>query len=157
EISFLLRLSGFGDADMINLYDEQGRSIPPYAAQKRPVGREITALLREFGARYFVPFSSMHRYQRRDSIWANAYHTGLSDYTVEFDSRAGKLLPAFVRYDCVRDRIDVIEPAENEPAVREPAEFGDDWSQPLEAGDREKISRYFKAISHLEEHLDFIA
>src|SRR5262249_24228811 len=47
EISFLLRLSGFGDADMINLYDEQGRSIPPYAAQKRPVGREISALLRE--------------------------------------------------------------------------------------------------------------
>lgn len=70
-ISFLLAISGFGDADMINVYGEDGSFIAPAAARKAPVGGHIARKAEPFGVRYFIPFSSMHRYQRRDSIWAN--------------------------------------------------------------------------------------
>ncbi|MCY0999082.1 hypothetical protein OWM54_18230 [Myxococcus sp. MISCRS1] len=37
--SYLLALSGYGDADMINYFTEDGQRIAPYAAAKTPVGR----------------------------------------------------------------------------------------------------------------------
>jgi hypothetical protein len=44
KASFLLKLSGFGDAEMIHLFDEEGRFISPPAAKKEPVGKQITHL-----------------------------------------------------------------------------------------------------------------
>jgi hypothetical protein len=38
----------------------------------------------------------------------------------------------------------------------DPKNFGDDWSQELEKEERDKISKYFKAVQHLERHFDFI-
>jgi L-ascorbate metabolism protein UlaG (beta-lactamase superfamily) len=156
DASFLLRLSGYGDADMINLFDEQGRRIPPRAAKKLPPGVEISGLMRHFGTKYFIPFSSMHKYQRKDSVWANEYTTELSEHAVGFDPGCGELLPAFIRYDCAKDRFEKIEPPENSLLPRDPGEFGDDWNDPLDQADAERISRYFKAISHLDKHFDFI-
>src|SRR5205809_7671922 len=48
HVSFLLSLSGFGDADMINFVDEAGTRILPYAARKYPVGRAIAAASEDF-------------------------------------------------------------------------------------------------------------
>lgn len=93
--AFLLKLTGYGDADMINVHEEDGTFVPPRAARKEPLGPEIAAVMRDYGVRFFVPFSSMHRYQRADSVWANAYGTPLEDYPVGFDRAAGELLPAF--------------------------------------------------------------
>ncbi len=73
--SFLLALSGYGDADMINFKTESGDRIPPPAAARTPVGQTIARLAELYGATYFVPFSSMHKYQRADSIWASQYTT----------------------------------------------------------------------------------
>ena len=76
--SFLLRLSGYGDADMINFFDDDGRRVPACrscgaraASRSAPTSRGMTEM---FGAKHFVPFSSFHRYQRTDSAWANAVH-----------------------------------------------------------------------------------
>lgn len=155
-ISFLLRLSGFGDADMINVYDDDGRFLDPAATPREPVGRQIGRLLDEYGARYFIPFSSMHRYQRQDSVWANRYTTRIDDYKLGFASRRGELLPPFLRYDCERDVIEEIHPPESAPASYAPEEFGDRWSDPLERDDLEAATRYFQSISHLTESFDFI-
>ena len=74
-----MRLSGYGDADMINIFDEGGeRLLPVRAAQRLPVGREVSVMMRDLRATYFIPFSSMHRYQRSDSAWANEHTTGLA-------------------------------------------------------------------------------
>lgn len=156
DVSFLLRLSGYGDADMIHLFDDQGRPIPPRAARKIAPGVEISGLMRQFGTRYFIPFSSMHKYQRADSLWANQYTTQLSDHAEGFDPSCGELLPAFIRYDCAVDRWERIDPPENALTARDPKEFGDDWTEPLEKADVEKISSYFKSFSHLYKHFDFI-
>ena len=154
--SFLLSLSGYGDADMFNFFDEDGRRIPPTIKQGAPPGWRIARAAEFFGAKFFVPFSSMHKYQRRDSIWANEYITPLTDYPKGFDSRVAEMLPAFIRYDCVRGTLEEIRPAEVPERVFEPEEFGDDWSIPLEAGEAAEVREYIRSVSHLESVVDFI-
>jgi hypothetical protein len=155
-VSFLLHLSGYGDTDMINFFDEDGNRIAPRAAKKRPVGRSIANMTRRWGTRYFVPFSSMHNYRRADSIWASRYATELADYPRGFESKTSELLPAFIRYDLAKDRYEEIHPCQNPSEALDPKTFGDDWSEPLRAGDELRINNYFKAISHLTTFLDFI-
>ena len=71
--SFLLRLFSYGDADMINYFQEDGTHILPAAAKKRPVGPVMQGYAEMFGVTDVIPFSCFHRYQRRDSIWVNEY------------------------------------------------------------------------------------
>jgi len=157
KISFLLRLSGFGDADMINIFGESGeRLLPVRAAQRLPVGKEISLMMRDMRTKYFVPFSSMHRYQRADSIWADEHTTDLSDYAKGFDETLGTMLPAFVRYDCLKDTYCPINPPAQVRKVYEPEEFGDNWSDVLEADEIRAVRRYFTGIEHLGEHFDYI-
>jgi hypothetical protein len=156
KTSFLLRLSGFGDADMINVFDHGGNRIPPPAAKRHPVGKQIAFQLQMFPTRYFIPFSSMHRYQRADSVWAEEYTTKLSDYPVGFDSDRSQLLPAFVRYDCGNDTYLPLSPVEKSVEIHAPSEFGDDWGEQLGAADLQKITKYFRVIEHLSEHFDFL-
>lgn len=120
------------------------------------MGKQIAFELEVFPTRYFIPFSSMHRYQRADSFWANEYTTKLLDYPVGFDLDTSRLLPAFIRYDCSDDRYIQILPPERGPEIHSPAEFGDDWEEQLDAADLEKITRYFRAIEHLSDHFDFL-
>ena len=156
RVSFLLSLSGFGDADMINFFDEDETRVLPYAAKKYPVGRSIAAETDDFGVRFFVPFSSFHKYQRKDSVWAEAYRTTLEDYPQGFYLQPRRLLPAFIRYDCLNDTVQEIKPPETAAVVFEPERFGDNWSDPLDAADVAELRTYFKSFAHLEKWLDFI-
>ncbi|HEX6984006.1 MAG TPA: hypothetical protein VF170_01460, partial [Planctomycetaceae bacterium] len=154
--SCLLSLSGYGDADMINFFDEAGRRIPRDDARAVPPGGAIARMTEFFGARFFVPFSSMHRYQRRDSVWANEFSTGLSEYAQGFDSRSAEILPPYIRYDCVRDDVEEIRPAPVPDRVVEPEVFGDDWSVQLEPADVRKLRDYFRSVRHLETVLGHV-
>ena len=120
-------------------------------------GQEVARITAEWGTKYFIPFSSHHVFQRADSVWAEKYGIPLSKYPVGFESKSSELLPAFIRYDLEKDRFEQLDPPERKVEPLDPREFGDDWSEPLEPSDVAKTSRYFKAISHLEEFLDFIA
>jgi hypothetical protein len=154
--SYLLRLSGHGDADMINKFDEEGRRIPPLAAQKNPVGAAIARDTEGYGARFFIPFSSMHRYQRADSVWANAYTTSLEDYGVGFASKRCELLPAFVRVDLLQDAVTPLAPPAEPLRALDPREFGDDWEEPLERGDAEAIATYIRSVERVRRKFGFI-
>lgn len=157
QVSFLLRLSGYGDADMINIFDEGGeRLLPVRAAQRLPVGKEVSVMMRDLRATYFIPFSSMHRYQRSDSAWANEHTTGLADYSVGFDSKLGAMLPAFIRYDCLTDSYQALNPSEQPRRIHEPEEYGDHWSDPLDPDEVGAVRSYFTGIEHLGDHFDYI-
>lgn len=158
--SFLLRLTGYGDADMMNFFDEDGKRLtPPGLHRKRagvPLGPAVAKLADSFGVTYFVPFSSMHRYQREDSVWANECTTSVDEHAVGFESKRCRILPAFVRYDLVADRAEPIAPPAM-PARALPArDFGDDWSEPLEPQELEAAGRYFRSIEHLASFLDYV-
>jgi hypothetical protein len=158
--SFLLRLSGYGDADMINFVDEHGTRVPSLAQLRRESGFEVGAesarMAETFGATHFVPFSSFHRYQRTDSAWANAFTTSVDDYTKGFRSDTVEALPPFVRYDCTTDAWDAIRPAPAPDVAAEPSEFGDDWSEQLEGRDVVAIARYFRSIERLARSIDSV-
>jgi hypothetical protein len=157
RVSFHLQLSVCGDADMINIWRDDGTFIEPRSVRQRAAGKLIARETARWGTKYFIPFSSMHIYQRADSVWARKYGTKLSDYAVGFESESSELLPAFIRYDVVKQTYDPLAPPARCPAPIDPKECGDDWSEPLESADKQKITRYFKAISHLQEFLDFVS
>jgi hypothetical protein len=154
-VSFLLRLSGYGDADMMNFYDEAGNFITPAAALRIPIGRGIQETTERFGTKYFIPFSSMHRYQRDDSVWANEYVAGLAEYATGFNSKTSQLLPAFIRYNCLSDSYEKISPKEIPDTVRPSTEFGDHWSDELEKDEVELAKKYFGAIESLTDRIGY--
>jgi hypothetical protein len=154
--SFLMCLTGYGDTDMINIWREDGSFVEPRAARKRPVGRTIARLNHAWGTRYFVPFSSMHIYERQDSVWARKYRTDLQDYVVGFDSAVSQLLPAFISYDVERGRWEPLAPRPRTVEAKPPAEFGDDWSEELDADDKTRVANYFKSAEYLADYLNFI-
>lgn len=154
--TFLACLTGYGDADMIHFHDEQGRLIPPAAAQKQEFGPAIAAMLAHYGIQYFAPSSSMHRYNRTDSVWADAYATPIEAHQQGFDGGARTCLPAFVQFDLHTGCYERIDPPANDGPPEPPAAFGDDWSTPLEADDLALLRSYFGQFVHLREHFDFV-
>jgi hypothetical protein len=158
--SFLLRLSGFGDADMINFVDDDGQRVPSLAQVRRErgfeVGADVARMTETFGASHFVPFSSFHRYQRTDSVWANEWTTPVAEYARGFRSDRVALLPAFVRYDVTTGSWEAIDPPPAPEVAFAPEEFGDDWSEPLERDDVATLRTYFTSVERLARHLDRI-
>ena len=144
---------------MANFFDESGTRVPSLAELRKSagwqVGAEVGRMTDGFGADAFVPFSSFHRYERADSVWANEITTDVADYARGYSARA-ELLPAFVRYDCLGATWDAIDPPRRAPMVRDPAECGDDWSEELDADDERLVRGYFGGIEGLARHLDTV-
>jgi hypothetical protein len=158
--SFLLRLTGFNDADMMNFFDEDGNRIAPPALQRKragvPLGEAVAKLAESFGVTYFIPFSSMHRYQREDSVWANECTTSVEEHAIGFDSKRCRILPAFIRYDLLADSATPINPPAMPALALAAKAFGDDWSEQLDRQEVDTASRYFQAIEHLATFLDYV-
>jgi L-ascorbate metabolism protein UlaG (beta-lactamase superfamily) len=153
-VSFLLKLFSYGDTDMNNFFDEEGRRITPL--KRFPLGNQVTYWAELYGAKYVIPFSSFHEYKRTDSIWANEF---VDDWPAHRDGLAStrfELLPAFVRYDCERDALEEIAPARREVVAVDPSVFGDDWSEELEPEEIAAVERYFRNFEGLRDHLDFV-
>jgi hypothetical protein len=158
--SLLLRLTGFNDADMMNFFDEAGNRIsPPALLRKRsgvPLGPAVARLAETFGVTHFIPFSSMHCYQREDSVWANECTTSAEAHAVGFESKRCIILPAFVRYDLLADSAEPINPPLEPAVVLPPRDFGDDWSEDLDGEELKIANRYFQSIDHLATFLDYV-
>ncbi len=152
--SWLLCLTGYGDADMIHFFDEAGARVLPDAAMKVALGPGIAGLLQHYGIKGFIPFSSMHRYQRADSIWANEFTTEIDEHRRDFPQGQGiEILPAFVRMDLAREALTELHPRELPEVVHPPEKFGDSWADPLSAEDAAKLRDYFAPIEHLRTFL----
>ncbi|MBZ0151454.1 MAG: MBL fold metallo-hydrolase [Planctomycetes bacterium] len=149
-------LTGYGDADMINFVDEQGRRVPPLAAQKIPCGPGIKATLDYYDLDIFAPSSAMHRYNRTDSGWADEYATPIDAHGIDFDGGRRTLLPAFVQYDLHTGSYEKIDPPANDGPLQDPAVFGDDWTTPLDAEDVKALRAYFTSFEHLHSVLGFL-
>ncbi|MCA8954336.1 MAG: MBL fold metallo-hydrolase [Planctomycetes bacterium] len=149
-------LTGYGDADMINFFDEQGHRVLPQAAKKAPCGPGIKGMLDHYDIDYFAPSSSMHRYNRTDSGWADEFATPIDAHEQRFDGGRRTLLPAYVQFDLHTGRYEKTNPKPNDGPLRDPAEFGDDWTTPLEAGDVATLQRYFDRVEHLRTFLGHV-
>jgi len=152
--SYLLRLSGYGDAGMINFFDPNGnrieRKVDPL------VGRWLALYARRVGAKSVIPFSSFHRFQREDSAWANRYTTPLSAYWDGFDERLAEFIAPFVSIDCASGEILNLDPPEAPFSLHKPEEFGDSWSDELGGDDKRVLDDYFRRKEMLHDMLGFV-
>ena len=87
--SLLLKLAGYGDADMINIFDSNGIFIEPAAAKKPAPGYLLTQNALKINATHAMHFSSFHKYVREDSIWANKYVTPENDLDRGWSNKIG--------------------------------------------------------------------
>ena len=126
------------------------------AAAKAPIGPTIAEVLHAFQINNFVPASSMHKYHRTDSAWANEYTTPADAHGEGFESDSARILPPFVHRDFANDEVSGINPPETPDDLQEPEEFGDDWSDELEPGDLERIRAYLAPVTHLRRALGFV-
>ena len=152
--SYVLRLSGYGDADMINFFDFGGKRVE--RKYDPLVGRWLSQYAQRIGARSVIPFSSFHQYQREDSAWANAYTTPLFAYREGFDERLAEFINPFVWIDCASGEILNLDPPKACSSLRKPEEFGDSWSDELSIDDRRLLADYFRRKEALYDMLGFL-
>lgn len=153
--SYLLSLASYGDADMINFYDEDGQFVVPPAKNNLSVGGHLSMVAKSLSLKGFVPFSSHHQYQREDSIWAQEYTTPLNAYETDLDNSLNFVKP-FSVIDCENNTNFPIEVEEIKVEVKKPSEFGDNYSDVLERSDLLKINDYFQKRKELFKFLNFI-
>ena len=154
---FLLRLVSWGDADMINFYNDHNDFILPLAASKKPCGESYSFHLKKWGCNMILPFSSMHKYVRKDSIKMNEFVTPLDMHYEKFNSKCGEMLPAFIQWNTENQQFKKINPSENNNEHLSPEFFGDYWSDQLSKEDEKSISEYFSKFDHLKNKFGFLS
>ena len=151
--SFYLRLHCWGDADMINLFDGEGKRIPPAAARKFPVGRDIKSGMKRFNCNVAIPFSCHHQYQRRDSFWANDFVTPVELMSQGFkNDKQYTLLPAFQNIELKDNKYFATDLNPEKIIIDNPiheSNFGDDWHSLLTKKQINECRDYFSEISSL--------
>ena len=157
ENKFLLRLINWGDADMINIFDHHQNFILPQAANKPEVGIQYHNLMKSWNCNYAIPFSAFHKYIRKDSIKMNQFITPLKNHSDGFKDTYGSLLPAFIRWDCLKNDYQKISVEENNQLPQEPGLFGDNWSDDLDKNDIKEIQNYFLKIESLKKYWGIIS
>jgi hypothetical protein len=153
--SYVLALSGYGDADMINIYDESGEFVLPRAAKRPSVGAQLTNLCKATGARAFIPSSSFHQYQREDSIWAQTYTTPFDAFQKGL-APGVEFIPPFSAVDCRTGNIETRAHEELAVTPRPASDYGDNWTDQLEAEDVAAIEAYFKRKEPVRKHFGFV-
>ncbi|MDB9997793.1 MBL fold metallo-hydrolase [bacterium] len=153
---FLLQLHNWGDADMINLYDEGGSFILPNAASQPQVGKYYTRKMKNLNCNYAIPFSAFHKFVREDSVHMNQFSTPLEKHGEGYDDKYGELLPAFISWDSTSDDYKQIKVEEVKNIILTPEECGDNYSDQLTDEDKQKITSYFHAFGSLPMHFGSI-
>jgi hypothetical protein len=153
---FVLKLISDGLADMGNYFTEDGERIEWKPGERKPLGFCYSALLKEWEGTHTAPFSCHHVYSRTDSRWASAYDTPLEAHGASFKRSRGEFIPGYFSYDVDADRITLtaVEPLPRE--LREPRDFGDDWSESLDQEDVQALRLYFQKFGHLRQKFHFI-
>ena len=153
--SYMLKAVGYGTADMINCFDEQGNRLPPRISGHKP-GYQLSLFAEKLGINHCIPFSNFCKFQREDSFWANEYGMPISSYRNGFRETLVELIDPFAFVDCSTGKTEQINPAVVPPARIDPKEFGDDWEEPLRAGDRAILDEYWGRKKLLKNILSFI-
>jgi hypothetical protein len=154
--SYLLTLTAWSGADMANFFKPDGSRLYSSESFRKPIAPRYQAAAAKYGARAVIPFSSFHRYQRRDSIWANELVPKLSDYQSGASPQGAPILDAFVRVDVESGAITSLSPDLEPVHIVEPEAFGDSWADQLDAGDVAKLDAYFRQKQVLSDEFGFI-
>mgnify|MGYP001174563990 CR=1 FL=1 len=153
---FLLSISSF-EADMLNFFDQDNNFIKPAIADKFSAGEYLSMLANVLGAKYIIPFSTFHEYQREDSIWVNEYiypiknvHEGISNkhvYIKPFSFINSEKDDDFQNTDVKKRKLE----------IKSPSSFGDNWKDELNIHDKKIVEDYFNKFSSYRDKIGFIS
>ena len=153
---FLLSISTF-EADMINFFDENNNFIKPAISDNFSAGKYLSILANTFGAKYIIPFSSHHEYQREDSIWVNDYIYPLEKYSKDIDKRHIFIKPFSYINSKKDDDFRSLNINKKKLEVKPPELFGDNWKDELSANDKNIIQNYFDKFLSFKNKLGFLS
>ena len=156
--SLLLKLAGYGDADMINVFDDKNKFIEPIASSKPAPGKLLTTQAKKINCTHAMHFSSFHKYVRKDSKWANKYTTPTSDLKRGWDKRVGYFeeFSSILVNEKGFQKVSSDYPEINNINFLDPLDFGDDWHQELKNGDLTFIKEYLNSIEKVFNNSFFI-
>ncbi len=157
--SILLKLAGYGDVDMINIYDQDNNFIEPLASQKPAPGFLLTQNASKFNCKSAMHFSSFHKYVREDSLWANKYTTPESDllrgwkkeinYFKQFSSLS-------LTTDGIKKMDNIAYPKDNDIEILPAKKFGDNWEEEPNSNEIKEIKNYLNEVNKIYSKRDFI-
>ena len=149
--SLLLKLAGYGDADMINIFNHENKFIKPIAASKPAPGEILTSQAKKIGCTHAMHFSSFHKYVRTDSLWANSYTTPEKDLERGWDKQIGyfKQFSSIALTNEGFKKIDSIYPEYNNISIDPPEKFNDYWDQEPSKEDIRLIKKYLTQIKQV--------
>ena len=153
KYSLLLKLAGYGDADMINIYRDN-KFIEPLAATKPAPGYLLTTQAKKLNCTHAMHFSSFHKYIRTDSIWANKYTTPENDLKRGWDNSVGhfKQFSSILISEKGFTKINSIRPEKNDMNIQKPEKYSDNWKDELNEKDELLVRDYLNKISTLTKN-----
>ena len=152
--SLLLKLAGYGDADMINIFDQKNKFIEPIASSKPAPGLLLTAQAKKINCTHAMHFSSFHKYVRSDSLWANKYTTPRSDLRRGWNKNIGY----FEEFSSLLinkngfQKINSNYPEANNIKIKESIEHGDYWDQDLRSNEFKLVKDYLNTIEEISKN-----
>lgn len=152
--SLLLKLAGYGDADMINIFDQRNNFIEPIASSKPAPGLLLTVQAEKINCTHAMHFSSFHKYVRSDSLWANKYTTPRSDLKRGWNEKIGyfeEFSSLLINEDGFQ-KINSSYPEVNNIEIKEPSKFGDDWNQNLKSDESKLVKDYLNTIEKISNN-----
>ena len=154
---FLLKAIGLYDADMVNFYDSNNNFIlEKHLTVNNKTGKTWSDSMRELGCNYGIIFSSMHKYQRSDSVHLNKYTKPLKTHWHLFDNTIGELLPPFIIWDSIKDDYTMIDPDETKSQIISSEYYGDSWSDTLDNNDKKLLLDYFNKLETIKPYIGII-
>jgi len=148
---FLLKLINWGDADMINLFDQDGNFIRPSLSNEEPLGLSFSYHMKRLNCNYAIPFSSFHRYSRTDSGHMNEFITPQKKYYEGFNEKYGTLLTSHGRWNTELEDYETQIKKEVDNKLIDPIHFGDSYSDELDQEEFNALKDYFLKFDHLKK------
>jgi len=151
--SILLKLAGYGDADMINIF-KNNKFIEPIAATKPAPGNLLTLQAKKLKCTHAMHFSSFHKYVREDSFWANRYTTPETDLKRGWDKKIGyfqQFSSILITEDGFK-KIPTIYPTKNDLPIHPPEKYGDKWDEELTDLDEKFVIKYLNKIAQVNKN-----
>jgi len=153
---FLLCISA-ASGDMSNFYDENNNFIEPAIAHTFSAGKYLSIVADVLGAKFIIPFSVFHEYQRADSVWANKYIYPINKYPDDISNKHVYIKP-FSYINCEKDDDFIsLDVKERKLEIKSPEFFGDNWKDELGISDKKVIEDYFANFLSFKNKVEFIS
>ena len=153
---FLLSIASF-EADMINFFDENNNFIKPALTNKFSPGSYLSILANALGAKYIIPFSTFHEYQRKDSVWVNKYTSPLESFHKGTEKKHIYIKPFTFINSNKDDDFNSLELVKKKLEIKSPEFFGDNWKDELNKDDEIIVKNYFNNFLSFKNKIGFIS